>query len=230
VGAATLGDRLMESNWFLERFIFWVPLVLSLSVHEWAHAASAKLLGDDTAERLGRMTLNPLEHIDPVGTLILPLLGVPFGWAKPVPVNPLRFRADVGMGKGLMLTAIAGPASNLVLALLVAGIVGIPSYFSRGLVPNAIMPVVSTFIVLNVLLAFFNLLPIPPLDGSRVVDSLIPDSLRPAWDTFAQYSAFALVALIFLPQLGGLNLFAWPQAWAMQLVKMVSQTASIITH
>ena len=212
----------MESNWFLERFIFWVPLVLSLSVHEWAHAASAKLLGDDTAQRLGRLTLNPLEHIDPVGTLILPLLGIPFGWAKPVPVNPLRFRADVGMGTGLMLTAIAGPASNLMLALLAAGMVGMGSYFHTGLVPNAMMPVITTFIVLNVLLAFFNMLPIPPLDGSRVVDSLIPDSLRPAWDSFAQYGAFALIALILLPQMIGIDLFAWPQAWATQLVKIVA--------
>ena len=211
---------MLESNWFLERFIFWVPLVLSLTVHEWAHAASAKLLGDDTAERLGRLTLNPLAHIDPVGTLILPLLGIPFGWAKPVPVNPVRFRADVGMGTGLMLTAAAGPASNLVLALLTAGLVGIASYLSPGLLPNAVMPTISMFVVLNVLLAFFNLLPIPPLDGSRVVDSLIPDSLRPAWDTFEQYSAFALVAVIVLPQLGGINLFAWPQAWATQLLQM----------
>jgi len=211
---------MLDSNWFLDRFIFWVPLVLSLTVHEWAHAASAKLLGDDTAERLGRLTLNPLEHIDPVGTLILPLLGIPFGWAKPVPVNPLRFRADVGMGTGLMLTAVAGPASNLILALVTAGLVAIASYFSPGFLPTAVMPIITMFIVMNVLLAFFNLLPIPPLDGSRVVDSLIPDSLRPAWDTFAQYGAFALVAVIVLPQLSGINLFAWPQAWAMQLVKM----------
>jgi Zn-dependent protease len=82
------------------------------------------------------------------------------------------------------------------------------------------MPVITSFIVLNVLLAFFNLLPIPPLDGSRVVDSLIPGSLRPAWDAFAQYGTFALVALIFLPQMIGINLFAWPQQWAMQLVKI----------
>jgi len=205
---------MLESNWLLERFLFWIPLVLSLTVHEWAHAASAKALGDDTAERLGRLSLNPLEHIDPIGTLILPLLGIPFGWAKPVPVNPLRFRADVGMGTGLMLTALAGPISNLLLALLTAVIVGMSA------APAAAMPIIKSFIVLNVLLAFFNLLPIPPLDGSRVVDSLVPHSLRPAWDGFAQYSAFALIALIFLPRMGGIDLFAWPQQWAMQLVKI----------
>ena len=205
---------MLEGNWLVERFLFWIPLVLSLTVHEWAHAASAKLLGEDTAERLGRLSLNPLEHIDPIGTLILPLLGIPFGWAKPVPVNPVRFRADVGMGTGLMLTALAGPVSNVLLALLTAVIVGLSG------VPAVAMPVVRSFIVLNVLLAFFNLLPIPPLDGSRVVDSLIPNSLRPAWDAFAQYGAFVLVALIFLPRMSGIDLFAWPHQWAMQLVKI----------
>jgi Zn-dependent protease len=220
VGREVIGNGLIGENWLVERFMFWIPLVLSLSVHEWAHAASAKWLGDDTAERLGRLSLNPLDHIDPIGTLILPLLGVPFGWAKPVPINPLRFRKDVGMNAGLLLTAAAGPASNLLLALFIAGFVGIAARVSSGLLPDVAMPVVTTFIVLNVLLAFFNLLPIPPLDGSRVVDAIIPDSFRPAWDAFAPYSAFVLIALIFLPRMSGLDLFAWPHQWAMQLVHL----------
>jgi len=216
----TFGNGLMQDDWLLERFIFWIPLVLSLTVHEWAHAASAKALGDDTAERLGRLSLNPLQHIDPIGTLILPLLGVPFGWAKPVPINPLRFRADVGMSTGLLLTAAAGPASNLLLALLSTGLVGLSARLAPGLLPDAAMPVVSTFVVLNVLLAFFNLLPIPPLDGSRIVESLIPDYFRPAWDALASYSTLALVALIFLPRMIGIDLFSWPQGWAMRLLHL----------
>jgi Zn-dependent protease len=210
----------MQGDWLVERFIFWIPLVLSLTVHEWAHAASAKALGDDTAERLGRLSLNPLHHIDPIGTLIFPLLGVPFGWAKPVPLNPLRFRADVGMATGILLTAGAGPASNLLLALLTTSLVGLSARLAPGLLPDAAMPVVSTFVVLNVLLAFFNLLPIPPLDGSRIVESLIPDYFRPAWDAFASYSALALVALIFLPRMVGIDLFSWPQDWAMRLLHL----------
>jgi Zn-dependent protease len=212
------------ANWFAERFLFWVPLILSLTVHEWAHAASAKLLGDDTAERMGRLSLNPLDHIDPIGTLILPLLGIPFGWAKPVPINPARFRTDVGMGTGLMLTAAAGPASNLSLALITAGAVAACTRFLPGALPEAALSTITTFIALNVLLAFFNLLPVPPLDGSRIVDSFIPDVLRPAWDAFAQFSTVAIAALIFLPRLAGVDLLAWPYAWAMRLVQFSTST------
>jgi Zn-dependent protease len=208
-----------DSNWFIERFLFWVPLLLSLTVHEWAHAASAKLLGEDTAQRMGRLTLNPMKHIDPIGTLILPLLGIPFGWAKPVPINPTRFRFNVSMDTGLLLTAAAGPASNLVLALLAVGALGISARLGPGLPPE-LLSMIETFTVLNVLLAFFNLLPIPPLDGSRIVDSFIPHSLRPAWDVLAEHSGIALVVLIFLPRLSGVDLFAVPHDWAMRLLDL----------
>jgi Zn-dependent protease len=207
-------------NWFADRFLLWVPLVLSLTVHEWAHAASAKLLGDDTAQRMGRLSLNPLDHIDPIGTLILPLLGIPFGWAKPVPINPVRFRAYVGMTRGLMLTAAAGPVSNLILALMGAGFVGVVTRSFPGLLPESAMPLITAFIVLNALLAFFNLLPVPPLDGSRIVDSFVPSVLRPAWDSFAHFSALTLAAVIFLPRLAGVDLMAWPYDWAMRLLQL----------
>src|SRR4051812_7061061 len=98
----------------MERAMDLIPLVLSLTVHEFSHAWSAWLLGDDTAALQGRMTLNPIVHIDPVGTFLLPLLGIPFGWAKPVPVNPLRFTRRFSMSTGMMITAVAGPASNAV--------------------------------------------------------------------------------------------------------------------
>src|SRR5262249_40137549 len=104
--------------WLLERILYLIPMVLSLTVHEWAHAYPGFRLGDDTAAREGRLTLNPLPHMDPIGTFLLPLLKVPFGWAKPVPVNPLRFRRDVTMRTGMMITAAAGPLSNLALAFI----------------------------------------------------------------------------------------------------------------
>ncbi|HMF44095.1 MAG TPA: site-2 protease family protein, partial [Polyangia bacterium] len=93
-------------------------MLLSLTVHEWAHAWSAYRLGDDTASKLGRLTLNPIAHIDPFGSLILPLLHIPFGWAKPVPVNPTRFRKGVNISTGMIITAAAGPLANVVLAVL----------------------------------------------------------------------------------------------------------------
>jgi Zn-dependent protease len=123
------------------------------------------------------------------------------------------------MNTGVMLTAVAGPASNLVLALLMSAVMAMIGHVSPDLLTPA-LPVLSAFIVMNVLLAFFNLLPIPPLDGSRVVDSVLPGSLRPLWDALEQYSAFALLAVIVLPRLSGIDLFAWPQQWAMHLVKI----------
>src|SRR5438477_10510933 len=101
----------------VERAVGFIPVLLSLTVHEWAHAWTALRLGDDTAKMLGRVSLNPLDHIDPIGTLLLPLLGIPFGWAKPVPVNPARFGRKVSMSAGMAITAAAGPASNVLLAV-----------------------------------------------------------------------------------------------------------------
>src|SRR3712207_2268072 len=96
------------SEWLADRVVWLVPVLLSLGVHEWAHAWSAWRLGDDTARLQGRLSLNPLVHMDPVGTLLLPLLGVPFGWAKPVPFEPLRFRRSVSLRTGTLLVAAAG--------------------------------------------------------------------------------------------------------------------------
>ena len=118
----------------VQRLLVILPvLLLSLTVHEYAHAWAARRLGDDTAERMGRYTLNPLAHIDPIGTFLLPVFtNIPFGWAKPVPVNPARFRQGVNMGKGMMFTSLAGPASNVLLGLLVGG----PSRVRGPLLPG----------------------------------------------------------------------------------------------
>jgi len=200
-----------DQEWLVRALTIWIPLVLSLSVHEWAHARAAWQLGDDTAAVMGRMTLNPFVHIDPVGTVLLPLLGVPFGWAKPVPINPLRFRRNVTMKKGMMLTAAAGPASNLVLA---AGSILVLALLTRFR-PDLVAPgsraerLLDLLIFMNVVLAVFNMLPIPPLDGSRVADALMPRRLRPAWERFCQLGPLALAAVIILPLLMGVHLFAW---------------------
>lgn len=197
------------------RLVVVVPLLLSLSVHEWAHAWSAMRLGDDTAARLGRLTVNPLAHIDPLGTLLLPLLGVPFGWAKPVPINPARFRRQVSMRMGILLTAAAGPLSNLGLAAVCAALLGLAYRFGSILIVSqpALAQLLQIGVLMNAVLAFFNLLPIPPLDGSRIVDALVPDRGRAAWDAFGRYAPIALVAVLVIPLVLGLNVIAPAVGW-----------------
>ena len=179
-------------SWVAERLLVLIPLVLSLTVHEFAHAWSAHLLGDDTARLNGRLTLDPLPHLDPVGTFILPLIGVPFGWAVPVPVNPGRFRLSVNPFLGLALVAAAGPLSNFLLAGLAWGL-------AQVVVDGAIGALAHTLVGMNLALGLFNLLPIPPMDGSRIVDYLLPDALRGPWATFARGGALLLLigALVF---------------------------------
>lgn len=188
------------------RLLLYLPvLLLSLTVHEFAHAWVARRLGDDTAERMGRLTLNPLAHADPIGTFILPLLNVPFGWAKPVPINPARFRRGVDMGKGMMLSALAGPGANLLLGVLSAVLLGIVARIWPDLgasaghrsAPHVATQFLFSMIQMNVVLAVFNLLPVPPLDGSRIVDAFLPARFRDAWLTFSRYSMFLLLALVF---------------------------------
>ena len=214
---------MFDESWLFERLQLMIPLWLSLSVHECAHAAAARWLGDDTAERLGRLTLNPLAHIDPVGTVLLPLMGVPFGWARPVPVNPLQFRRNFSMRTGMMITAAAGPLSNVVMALLSIVLMAVLIRFR----PEAVGPdspaggLLQTMIFLNVILAAFNTLPVPPLDGSRIVDGLLPQRLRPGWESFCRAGPMVLAAVIILPMLMGISLFRYPMlaaAWLLELV------------
>lgn len=176
-----------------------ILMVLSLSVHEWAHAWSALRLGDDTAAREGRLTLNPMSHIDPIGTLLLPMLNIPFGWAKPVPVNPVRFDRKWSMRTGMALTAAAGPISNLLIALVCTVVFGIGLRVAPDVVDHgAARELLLKLIQLNVALALFNLLPVPPLDGSRVVARYIPARFQHQWDEFVRLSPiFFLFVIMF---------------------------------
>jgi Zn-dependent protease len=183
----------------LERVMYVIPLILSLTVHEYFHAWTAWKLGDDTAARMGRLTLNPIPHIDPIGTLLLPLMKVPFGWAKPVPVDVRRIRRGISMAKGNILISAAGPLSNLALAVLASIVFALLIRFAPDAVADGqgAGELLRILIIVNVGLAIFNLLPIPPLDGSHVADALMPYRWRPAWEAFSRIAPFLLLGLIF---------------------------------
>lgn len=181
-----------------ERVMLLIPLILSLTVHEFFHAWTAWKLGDDTAARMGRLTLNPIPHIDVIGTLFLPLMGIPFGWAKPVPVDVSRLRRGISMTKGEILISSAGPLSNLglsvICSVLYAGLLRFAPGTMRPGEPLA--QLLEIMIFANVGLAIFNLLPIPPLDGGHVAAALVPYRFRGAWDQFARVSPFLLIAFV----------------------------------
>jgi len=183
-------------------------LLPCLTVHEFAHGWSAAKLGDDTATLQGRLTLNPLAHIDPLGTLILPLIGFPIGWAKPVPVNPARFDRKHNMRWAMMLTALAGPGSNILMAILVAMVIKITLVTGLGSSPE-ITRILYSLLHLNLLLALFNMLPIPPLDGSRVADYFMPQKLRPQWEKIYNSGPLFLFLVIIISNFFHVGLFSW---------------------
>jgi Zn-dependent protease len=193
-----------------------IPLILSLSVHEFAHAWAAWRLGDDTAARAGRLTLNPIAHIDPIGTLLLPLLGIPFGWAKPVPIDPSRFRRDIRASTGAMITAAAGPLSNVVLAVICTIAYGLALRYEPQLAMpgSGVRELLLMMIQLNVALAIFNMIPVPPLDGSRVVEGLMPLRFRAAWESFTRLAPFLLLAVF----IGARYIMAGPMSAAYGLL------------
>ncbi|HEX9680289.1 MAG TPA: site-2 protease family protein [Anaerolineales bacterium] len=183
-----------------------VTLVIALTVHEFSHAWTADQLGDDTPRAHGRLTLNPLAHLDPIGSLMMLIAG--FGWAKPVPVNP--FALSRRTPAGLMLVAAAGPLSNLVLAILAA----IP--FRAGWINAASLSgfaatwpmLLAEFIFLNLILLFFNLLPIYPLDGEKVAEYFLPVQAREVLYRLRPFGFVIILGLVFLGRTG-LNVLGW---------------------
>ncbi len=182
-----------------------IVLLLSLTFHEFFHAWSAWMLGDDTAARAGRLTLNPIPHIDLMGTILLPLMNAPIGWAKPVPVNPARFSRGVKMTTGDILVSAAGPLSNMLLGGIAAVVVGVLWRFAPQLLGpgSAASALLSRFMLVNASLAIFNLLPIPPLDGGHVAESLMPYRWRTGWEQFARIAPLLLLGLLALQSFGG---------------------------
>ncbi|MBA7511067.1 hypothetical protein ES705_03057 [subsurface metagenome] len=176
-----------------------VIFFFALVIHECAHAWMASRCGDNTARYAGRITLNPLPHIDPIGTIIFPLLLIlsrsPFiiGWAKPVPINPLNFndpRVD------LVRVGASGPLSNIGLAIVSSFLVWIFTYLPIGEIKNSLIIVFLFSVLINLLLAVFNLIPIPPLDGSQILSGLLPDHLVKRYEMITPYGFIILFFLL----------------------------------
>jgi Zn-dependent protease len=168
---------------------FIIAIALGITVHEFMHAYTAHRMGDDTARHMGRLTLDPRAHLDLWGSLLIVLLG--FGYGKPVPVSEGRLRNPMAYA----LVAVAGPLTNVALAAVFA----LPLRFgAAGVVGGGYERVLELVVIYNCLLAIFNLIPIPPLDGSKVVYGLLPPRQAYAWRTYEQYGPFILLAAIFL--------------------------------
>jgi Zn-dependent protease len=182
----------------LESAIFlYIVIIFSAIIHEYAHGLMAYHLGDPTAKYSGRLTLNPLAHIDPFGTVILPIMllwmgGFFIGYAKPVPFNPLNFKNEKG---GTALVGIAGPASNLLIALILGLIV---RFFGNIGLLATIAPLLSFIVLINIWLACFNLIPLPPLDGSKITMGLAPRSLENFFFNLERTSFISLIVALVL--------------------------------
>jgi len=195
-----------------EAVILFGCLVVAIILHEISHGVVAWWLGDDTAKRAGRLTLNPLPHLDPFGSILLPamgaLAGLPvFGYAKPVPVNPQRLRSP---RRDMVLVSLAGPTTNFLLMAVAA--LGARAIYRSGAglagtisspTPSLALEIVFDFALVNLLLGLFNLLPIPPLDGSALLERLLPAEWLPTWYRFRPYGLLLLLVLVFFTGIVG---------------------------
>lgn len=206
----------MDLQQGLQRLGFqFVPFLVAVVVHEFGHGLAASAWGDHTAKEEGRLTLNPVPHIDPIGTVVFPIMGmvtgIPFlfGWAKPVPIDPRRFRK---WRPGLFWTSLAGPLSNVICAFFFAVALALMVKFvdpNTALVEQ-IQQMLFYGVFINFGLGVFNLIPIPPLDGSKIVESFLPYDLQRKYESLSAYSGFILIGLILwgkLDWLGDLALF-----------------------
>ncbi len=201
----SLGRYLTDTNELLSLVLTLPAVLIAITFHEFAHAFAADKLGDDTPRRQGRLTLNPLAHLDPVGSVMLVFAG--FGWGKPVEINPSNFKRTISMTKGEAIVAIAGPLMNLLLAIIFTFIYFIIGKFATSFcltqVGLIILTLIQTTIIINIGLGVFNLVPLPPLDGSKVLKLFLPYKAR---DWFERYSQvfYIIFVVLWITDLAGI--------------------------
>jgi Zn-dependent protease len=205
-------------------------LLISVALHEFGHAIAAYKLGDDTPKRQGRVTLNPIAHADPIGTLLLPVIGGiysaasgiagGFGWGKPVQWQPHKIRRGIKMATANIIVSFAGPFMNLALALFLtlthailakAGVLELKVVGTALLIPTEVDRILVMAAATNFVLFFFNLLPIPPLDGGHIAQAFTPYRHRDKFDAYARYGPFVLLGVMLIPQVR--VVFSVPATW-----------------
>lgn len=197
------------AQYIRELTVLVVPLLFTITCHEAAHGLVASLLGDPTAKLAGRLTLNPVRHIDPLGLMIM-LIPPHIGWARPVPVDPSYFKDP---RTGMLLVALAGPAANVAVAGLCAAIfhaiANMPVENPGGLAVSVLLPVATMAhagVYVSLLIAAFNLLPIPPLDGSSILARLLPERLAESYLSLGRYGILLVIGLLFLGNMAGISI------------------------
>jgi len=210
---------MMDELTLIQRIVVWIlPVVFAITVHEVAHGWVAKKYGDNTASLQGRLTLNPIKHIDILGTIIIPGLlllsftGFIFGWAKPVPVDPRNFKNPK---RDMAIVALAGPVSNLLMALVWALVARLGVVIETEVISLPLIYTGIAGISINLVLALINLIPIPPLDGSRIVTGILPHRL--AWQ-YNRLERFGFIILLVLLWSGGLSyVLGYPMYYVQQI-------------
>lgn len=190
-------------------------ILLALTIHEYAHGFIAYKLGDPTAKEAGRLTFNPLAHLDLMGTIAIILIHV--GWAKPVPVNPYYFRNPK---RDMIWVSVAGPASNILLAFIFGFLFQLLHFYGLLMQHPVLYIMISSSVFINLILAIFNLVPIPPLDGSKIVGGLIPLQYQRLWEAFERKGMFILLGLIMIGFMLRISIFR-PIFWMANFVFLI---------